>query len=317
MKADTYTLRAHGKVNLGLAVLTRRGDGFHEIETLMAPVDLHDDVVVAVGAPEPAEEPASGAETAAGVEGRILVAGRSDGAVGAQELDWGADNLAHRAAAAYLTAYAGRSAGVVPAVSVQVVKRLPVAAGMGGGSSDAAAVLRALHRSDGEAQPTGRPLVSAAELQALALGLGSDVSFFLASTAAVARGRGERLAPVSVPPLELVLVNPRIAISAAAAYRELVGFTPRLREARALDRWHEGLDPGWSNGLQPGVLRMHPELREVLSTLRAAGLKGVLMSGSGATCFGLARAREEAESSAAEIAVAHPEWWVATTTTLA
>lgn len=99
-------------------------------------------------------------------------------------------------------------------------------------------------------------------------------------------------------------------MSAAEAYASLVGFTPRLRTERALARIREGLDPGWSNGLQPGVLRARPQLREVLTALREAGLKGVLMSGSGPTCFGLAPDAERAVAVAEEIAHAHPAWWV-------
>lgn len=301
MNSQRLKERAYGKVNLGLAVLTRRGDGFHEVETLMVPVNIYDDVVVTVSAGSAQTEP------------KVVVRGGMEAGsigtaapVGAEGLVWDETNLVHKAAEAYLNAHG--SAGVD--VAVQVTKRLPVAAGMGGGSSDAAAVLRALNAWDASTQPGGQPRLNAQQLSGLALSLGSDVPFFLTQLPAVARGRGERLTNVHVPALELVLINPGIQISAVDAYAALVGFTPRLREARAFQRMAEGLDPGWSNGLQPGVLRMYPELRSVMAELRAAELKGVLMSGSGSTCFGVASSHETAVAAAEHLAQAHPHWWV-------
>ncbi|MFA5550874.1 MAG: hypothetical protein WDA03_04580 [Trueperaceae bacterium] len=309
MRPGSYAERAPAKVNLGLAVLTRRGDGFHEIETLMAQVGLFDDVVLNVELPTGEPVPAA------------LELEMADGAgdlPGAETLTSDGSNLALKAANAYLRAHA--SAGVAaptPNVSVRLVKRVPVAAGLGGGSSDAGAVLRALARADAAAAPDGQPLVTTAALQQLALELGSDVPFFLGSAlAAVARGRGERLTPLDLPSLHLVLANPGTAISASSAYQALVGFTPRLRPERALARLAEGLDPGWSNGLQPGVLRAHPELRELLAALRGAGLKGVIMSGSGPTCVGVAASGAAAEAVAAELRLADPRLWVRAVTTL-
>ncbi len=339
MRPGKYQRRASAKVNLGLAVLTRRGDGFHEVETLMARTHLADDVEVEVALPGTGD---------GGVHLTVRVDAAAGPLPGADALAEGEDNLMMRAARAYLAAYlraaeATGAAVLAPTLNLTLVKRVPVAAGLGGGSSDAAAVLSALQEADAGAQPGGAALVSVAERTALALELGSDVPFFLAGhPAALARGRGERLTPTTLPRLELVLVNPGLAVSAAEAYQQLVGFTPRLRTERALARLVEGLDPGWSNGLQPGVLRAHPEVREVLTALREAGLKGVIMSGSGATCFGVATAPEPEEgaadgsgsaasavdagqASAARSAAAaaralserHPGWWVtATCTTL-
>lgn len=283
----TARATAHAKVNLGLAVLARRGDGFHEIETAMARLGLADEVTVTVAA-----APADAVFLRTTVEGGVVPAALPDGP----------ENLAHRAAATYLAARR-RARPDVPgaSVSVTLVKRIPVAAGLGGGSADAGAVLRLL----ADLLPGGVAVTS------LAAELGSDVPFMLAdAAAALARGRGERLSALTLPPIHLVLANPGFGVSAREAYGALMGFTPRLRLDGALERLAAGEEPGWPNGLQPGVLRLRPEVRGVLAALREAGLLGVLMSGSGPTCFGVARSREHARDVAAALAAARPDWWV-------
>ncbi len=134
--------------------------------------------------------------------------------------------------------------------------------------------------------------------------------------AALAKGRGERLSELEPPRLDLVLVNPGFAVSASAAYTNLIGFTPRLKFERSLERLAAGEEPRWPNALQPGVLRLRPELRGVLAAMRGAGLLGVLMSGSGPTCFGVARGAEHAAEAAAAIRAAEPACWVLSTATL-
>lgn len=288
------TRRAHAKVNLGLAVLARRGDGFHEVETLMARLDLADEVDVTLSdgpsgrvrlSLTPAPPPGAPVWFTASLAG----------------LPTGDDNLSVRAASAYLRAWELATGETAPAVEVALVKRVPVAAGLGGGSSDAAAVLAAL---EGE-------LPANLELGDLAGRLGSDVPFFLAGwPAAVARGRGERLTQAAVPNLALVLAKPATTISAANAYAGLAGFTPRLKHEAALAALVAGDEPRWRNGLQTGVVRDHPEVREVLNALRDLGLKGVLMSGSGPTCFGVAPDAEAATALAARLREERPELWV-------
>jgi len=293
LTAGTFTEAAHAKVNLGLAVLARRGDGFHELETAMARIGLADAVEVTV------EESARDVVTLTVSEAPELPP---------CELAGGADNLAHLAATRYLNArrQAAPAAQAV-ALHVALTKRIPVAAGLGGGSADAGAVLRVLART----------LPAAVNIGELARGLGSDVPFMvLAANAALAKGRGERLAPLEAPRLDLVLVNPGFAVSAAEGYASLVGFTPRLRFERVLERLEAGEEPGWPNALQPGVLRLRPELRGVLTRLREAGLRGALMSGSGPTCFGVARDAEHAASVAERLRASEPAWWVRADTTL-
>lgn len=267
-----HRVRAHAKINLGLAVLARRGDGYHEVETVLLRLDLHDVLTVALE----------------GDGVRLRATGLPVPA--------GEDNLVLRAARAYLEA-ARSSRGV----RITLDKRIPVAAGLGGGSSDAAAVLRAL----------AQLLPAEVDLDALARSLGSDVPFFLADVpAALGRGRGERLTPLEVPPLDLVLVDPGIPVRAADAYAALQNFTPRLRPERIVARLERREEPGLLNGLQPGVLLGHPEIRGVLDALRASGLRGVLLSGSGSTCFGVADDAGVAATVAEGLRRNHPEWRV-------
>ncbi|MBX3140070.1 MAG: hypothetical protein KF875_04925 [Trueperaceae bacterium] len=288
-QADAYL--AHAKVNLGLAVIALRGDGYHELETVMAKVGLADELHIGV-----AEGAGSGRDAV------HLTVDVAPGLPGSDAVGPAEDNLAVRAAEAYLGERRASDPGAPRvAIDLHLAKRIPVAAGLGGGSADAGAVLRAL----AERLPAG------VDVQAVARALGSDVPFLTTTTpAALARGRGERLAAVEVPRLHLVLANPGGQVSAAAAYANLVGFTPRLRFEKALANLAAGEEPGWPNGLQPGVLRLLPGVRTVLGALRGAGLKGVLLSGSGPTCFGVARDAEHARSVAADLAEAQPDWWV-------
>jgi 4-diphosphocytidyl-2-C-methyl-D-erythritol kinase len=273
-----HAVKAYAKVNLGLAVVAKRGDGYHEVDTLMTRIDLCDEVGL---------EP-----TLSGVE--LEVRGKG--------VPTGATNLAYQAARRYLEA-AGESGGV----HLVLEKRIPVAAGLGGGSSDAAAVLRAL----ADLYP------SEVALLGLAKTLGADVPFFVRDVpAARARGRGEKLTPVTLPALHLLLANPGLEVSTQEAYAALQTFSPRPNLDKLLTRLAEGAEPGYLNALQPGVLALKPEVREVLAALRELGLRGVLMSGSGATCFGLARSGADATGLADELQRAHPGWWVEAVSTL-
>ena len=270
-------VKAHAKVNLGLNIVAKRGDGYHEIDTLMARLELHDTVTL---------EPTDSGVT-------LSVSGA--------DLPEDASNLAYRAAQRYLGA-----AGETRGIRLSLEKRIPVAAGLGGGSSDAAAVLRGLSEL----------YASDVDLEALAKALGSDVPFFLLdSPAARARGRGEKLERVALPTLHLVLVNPGIAVSAGDAYANLQNFSSRLNVERLLEKLNGGEEPGYLNALQAGVMLLEPTLRELIATLRATNLAGVMMSGSGSTCFGLARDAAHAQEVASDLARAHTGWWVRATHT--
>lgn len=264
---STYRSRAPAKVNLTLHVGGLREDGFHEIESLMVPLSLADEVEVAIG----------------GSEDGIEVPGRP-------ELE-GPDNLCLRAVAAFR-----RRVGPAPGVKIRLFKEIPVAAGLGGGSSDAAAVLRALARDRGMALDDPR-------LQEAALEVGSDVPFFLRAEPAVARGRGERLSPPPFLPevLHLVLVHPPFGVSAGDAYRALAaeraGSIPPAPPP--LEPMHDAVAVSrrLQNDLQAPISARYP-IRPLLDELLEAGALGALMSGSGPTVFGVFEGEQAAERGA-------------------
>ena len=272
-------INAYAKVNLGLSVLGRRSDGFHDVDTLLVRLELHDSLTL-----NPIE---------AGV--RLELTGATIDVAPEQ-------NLAYRAAKLYL-----REAGTADGVKIGLEKRIPIAAGLGGGSADAGAILRGLKQL----------YPSDLDILALAAQLGSDVPFFAADVgAAHATGRGEVLEPFTVPELQLVLANPGVGVSARDAYRHLENLTEPLELETILSGLEQNEEPGYFNALTDGVVGLEPVVGEVLAVLRRTGLKGVLMSGSGSTCFGLAATQREAQLLAATLKEAYPEWWVLATQTL-
>ncbi len=266
---------APAKINLFLRVTGRRPDGYHELESL----------AVFAGAQDKIHAAAANRLTL-GVTGPF-----------AAGLSAGADNLVLRAASA-LAAHAGK-----PAMARLILdKRLPVASGIGGGSADAAATLRALSRLwDIASVPA-----------ALALALGADVPVCLNSAPALMRGVGEALsAPPAMPVYGLALVNPGVGVATADVFRARTG--PFSTPARLPDAWQEAAamadDLAWlGNDLQAPAMALCPAIGDVLSALR--GMPGCLlaqMSGSGATCFGIFATPAQAEAAAK--LNARPGWW--------
>jgi 4-diphosphocytidyl-2-C-methyl-D-erythritol kinase len=258
-------------VNLALEVLGRRADGYHEIVTVLQTVDLADRLVL---------------EDAPGLELRT----------GASAIPVDARNLALRAARAL-----GEAAQVERGVRITLDKRIPVAAGLGGGSADAAAVLLGLNRLWRLRWPLDR-------LSEIAVTLGMDVPFFLRGGGALATGRGEKLERVPGPSLALVLVNPRLGSSTAEVYGRVTpamytdgGHARDLVEAlrsRRTTRVAESL----YNGLEPAAVPARPEIGRMRAALLAAGALGAGMSGSGPTVFGVARSFEHARQIRARVA---------------
>jgi 4-diphosphocytidyl-2-C-methyl-D-erythritol kinase len=281
-KARRLELSAAAKVNLALEVLRRRSDGYHEIATVMQTVDLSDRLIL---------------EDADGLEVRTSAPG-----VPTDER-----NLAYRAARALRDA-----AGVERGARITLDKRIPVAAGLGGGSTDAAAALVGLNRLWGLRWP-------AAGLEELAVGLGMDVPFFLRGGAALATGRGERLAPLGGAALGLVLVNPRFAVSTADMYGRV---TPamysdgaRAREAAAAleTRRASRVAVSLYNGLEVAARAVYPQIGQMQAALVAAGALGAAMSGSGPTVFGVARSWEQARQIRGRVARGSWECWAVRT----
>jgi 4-diphosphocytidyl-2-C-methyl-D-erythritol kinase len=262
---------APAKVNLVLRVGPRRPDGYHDLLTLMVPLDLADDVDVTISTrPGPVT---------------CAVPGRPD-------LD-GPGNLAARAALAFRARF-----GVEHGVAIRIAKRIPVTAGLGGGSSDAAAVLRILARAF--------RVRDAAALAEVGLSVGSDVPFFLGPGPAWARGRGERLAPARVPAQHLVLVypeDPALAIRAGDAYGWLDG--DRACAGPALPQRVGSYRPSLlGNDLQPPCVARRPALQTLLGSLVEHGAVAAIMSGSGPTVFGVFGSSKEASRAARGIETA-------------
>jgi len=280
--ARRLVVSAAAKVNLALEVLSRRADGYHEIATVMHAVDLSDRLVL---------------EEADALEVRTTAPG-----VPTDER-----NLAHRAAAALR-----KAAGVDRGVRITLDKRIPVAAGLGGGSTDAAAVLVGLNRLWGLRWP-------AAQLDEVAVELGMDVPFFLRGGAALATGRGERLAALGGAMLALVLVNPRFPVSTAEMYGHL---TPAMysdgARAQAVARALRGrgvnrLAACLYNGMEAAARAAYPQIGQMQAALVAAGALGAAMSGSGPTVFGLARSLEQARQIQRRVGRARWECWAVRT----
>jgi 4-diphosphocytidyl-2-C-methyl-D-erythritol kinase len=276
---------AFAKINLTLRVLGRRQGGaqvgYHEIESLVAFADLADTLTLQSG----------------GTIG-LDVSGPFAGASGPP-----ADNLVLKAAAALARCVEGLKAG-----HFQLEKNIPAAAGLGGGSADAAAALRLLARANGLGIDDARLMVAALET-------GADVPVCLASRACKMRGLGERLSPpLELPLLPAVLVNPGAALATRDVFARFGGrFDSRddgaevPREPDALMDWlaHRG------NDLTPAAIACLPVIAEVLAALRAApGARLVRMSGSGATCFALFATAGEAAAAAWMLEARHAGWWV-------
>ena len=267
---DELLVRSPAKINLFLEVVSRRSDGYHDIESVMQLVDLCDEVRL--------RRIPRGIQVS--VRGADLPAGRG--------------NLACRAAALLQ-----EQAGIREGVHIHLEKRIPVAGGLGGGSSNAAAVLAGVSSLYDLGQ-------SRESLQELASELGSDVPFFLSDGLAVATGRGERLTPLKPwPPRWLVVANPGVPVSTAWAYGEASSkLTDRKGRATiasliAGDRitW----PPTWAyNRLEAVVLPHRPEISALKALLQEGGGSPVLMSGSVASVFAVVRDEESARVLAAQ-----------------
>jgi 4-diphosphocytidyl-2-C-methyl-D-erythritol kinase len=279
---QAYETDAPAKLNLYLHVLGRRADGYHDLESLVAFVDIGDTLHAA---------PSEGFSFA--VKGPMAAA---------LDCGDGDDNLCVRAA----RAFAGR-VGRPLDVALTLVKRLPVASGIGGGSADAAATLRLLARFWGVEVPP-------AELAEIGLALGADVPVCLAGVAAAVGGIGEAVRPVApLPPAAVVLVNPGFALATARVFRDWRGpgggpteWTPPPHAAALAAQLIKR-----RNDLTAAAVGQEPAVAEVLDALAARpDCLLARMSGSGATCFGLFETSAVAEAAAEVMQATHPTWWV-------
>lgn len=283
----TLTEHAPAKVNLTLKVIGKRSDGFHELVSLVAFASVGD-----------ALELVPAGEASLGVTGPF-----------ASEL--GGDNLVLQAAKILLEHVPDRQTG-----AFTLDKRLPVAAGLGGGSADAAAALRLMERATPDAIPR--------ETFARVAGkLGADVPVCLASKASMMRGRGDDITQVAaLPVLPSVLVNPGVALGTADVFSAL-GAAPvgegYTRDGVGAESFSSADDlvayiQNTGNDLEGAATKCAPVIAQVRAALHeTAGCRMAQMSGSGATCFGIFGDMDQAGGAAQAISAAHPHWWVVAT----
>jgi 4-diphosphocytidyl-2-C-methyl-D-erythritol kinase len=278
------------KVNLTLRVVGRRVDGYHDLESVVAFADCADRLTLM-----------------AGPELKLDTTGPLADACGETS-----DNLVLKAARLLAERVPNLALG-----AFTLEKILPVAAGIGGGSADAAAALRLLARFNNLAPDDAR-------IREVALKTGADVPVCLSSHACDMTGVGEALLPLSPPKLPSVLVNPRVPVATKDVFEALglrhgellVGATDVIEapawpdEGASISDWVEAL-AGVQNDLEAPALRIQPVIADVLSALRAGpGTLLARMSGSGATCFAIFSSPSDAASAARTIATDHPAWWV-------
>ena len=278
---------APAKVNLALAVTGQRADGYHLLDSLVTFTAFGDRLGLS---------PAS--------EDRFTLSGRF-----AEKLDGMGENLVVTARDRLRAALA-ETGQAAPPVHIHLEKNLPVTAGIGGGSADAAAALRGLIA-------LWRAELPRDTRDALAIGLGADVPMCVESRPLVARGVGEDITPLPLPALPMVLVNPLVGVSTPAVFRALATKrNPPLDLPTATSDW-PALIARLRNDLEPPARALCPEIGTVSAALAESGADIVRMSGSGATCFGLFAARDAAEGTAKALAQRHPDWFIVATTTLA
>ena len=278
------------KVNLTLRVVGRRVDGYHDLESVVAFADCADRLSLTPGS-------------------RLNL--KTTGPL-ARDCGETADNLVFKTAQLL-----GERVPDLRLGEFNLDKVLPVAAGIGGGSADAAAALRLLARANGIALDDTR-LIEVAQLT------GADVPVCLASRACVITGVGETLLPLSLPKLPCVLVNPRVPVATRDVFEALglrngellvgatdvLGATAWPEAGASVEDWVEVLAAG-SNDLEAPATRIQPVIGEVISALSATnGAWLARMSGSGATCFAIYENTAEAQRAALKIQLDHPLWWV-------
>ena len=287
LDATTDGIRIHtpAKVNLFLEVLGKRADGYHELETVMLSIGLYDTLRFSLPTID---------------DGNIRLRLDKPKAGRLAKLDLGSiptdgSNLVMRAAE-LLRATSGYQGGA----TMRLTKRIPAAAGLGGGSSDAAATLVGLNRLWGLRLP-------AEKLHELAAQLGSDVNFFLDShPLAICRGRGEQIEPI---PLHrrwhLVIARPDSGLSTADVFRRWIRSSELRSGLEFLEKIRKGhlgeIGRALHNSLQPPAAALNPEVAEILEDLRGEWTVGSLMSGSGSACFALCHNRAQAVTVAAKM----------------
>lgn len=278
-------VKAFAKINFTLSVRGRRADGYHDLESVMQTLELHDRLEFVIA------------------EHDVTLTTDSS------EIPTGPDNLIIQAADLLR-----RRSGCRWGARIRLIKRIPVAAGLGGGSADAAAALYGLNGLWGLGFTMDKLMEFGARL-------GSDVPFCLLGGTALARGRGEILEPLPpAPPMGVVLVKPHYGVSTAAVYRRFDELPVPAASSDATSLLQglkegdfEAVAHGLHNDLEAAVFSMYPELPELKERLKEAGAAGALLAGSGPTIFGLTRSLEEAGIVASRLQNPEVGVWVTST----
>lgn len=300
MPNKTISRLARAKINLFLHVTSRRDDGYHDLQSLVVFADIGDEIRV------------SGTD-----DGKISLAVSGPFA---GDIPTGGDNTVMKAA----NLLAGLAGGRATGVHIELVKNLPPASGIGGGSADAAATLRALADLwSGNGEDTGtkallelwRQVSTDDIMQATARKIGADVPVCIESRAAIMEGIGEKLSPApTLPPCWLVLACPGVPLPTPAAFAGIDGnfsapaaVDGGFADAGELARWLEQT----TNDLAPAAARIAPEIGDVIDELgRLDGAALARMSGSGSACFALFADEGAARAGADKLAALKPGWWV-------
>lgn len=276
--SSSVTETAKAKINLALHVLGRRVDGYHELDSIVAFADIGDHLTISFSDKL--------SLTCAGMFGADIP---SDG-----------ENIILKAWHVLNEIFAAKNLEL-PMVHVELTKNLPVASGIGGGSADAAAMLRGLLRLTDQK-------LDDAEISSLAKNLGADVPVCFHESSCRMQGIGEIITPLKVElPRAIVLANPLLPCSTAGVFSHLgLAKGQNHRNSIQLDS-----PTDWRNDLTSSALATQPAINDVLLALQSEPIfSSVRMSGSGATCFGLASSMAQASAAAARQSVKNPNWWV-------
>ena len=303
--ASAVEILAPAKINLFFEVLGRRDDGFHEIETLMIPIGLYDTLIV--------EDDPSGQVTitprwSAGLaDVRTAALRGSSASANPDELPAGEQNIAVRA-----IRLLAQKAGINRGAKLQLIKRIPAAAGLGGGSSDAAAALVA-------ANLVWKLGWKPAQLSVVATELGSDVPFFIGHGPAICRGRGEKIERVAgLGHLHMVLVRPPEGLATAAVYQARWPGGPPQSLNPILESMRRntlaGIGPVAHNRLAEAARQLSPWIDRILDRLAKENCPAIGMSGSGTTCFAVCHSARHARQVSGRLRVNEAgECWVQAT----
>lgn len=292
MEEKKYLAKAYGKVNLSLNVGKTRADGFHEVDMILQQVDKYDEITLTINA---LENPASPME---------ISMTSSDSSLPADD-----SNLCVKAARLMKETFEEKLRGLH--LTIHLEKKLPVAAGMAGGSTDAASVMRGI-------RDLIVPGVTDEALMTLSASIGSDIPFCILGGCARAFGRGELTERIErTADMYLVLVKPSFGVSTPWAYKNYVEEdteNPAADTEKLVQYLEKGdtkaVAASMRNQLQKAVEREHPEIGRILGSLEKAGALGQMMSGSGPTCFGVFGDRETQERAFHIIEEEYPDCFV-------